>query len=365
MLIGPTRAARDVSVHQPRNLTKRNALTAGGFAAVLCALTAVGCSGDPSGGAGCTTDDECKGDRICVDRSCVDPGSQAGGHANAAGSSGHGGSGEAGRAAGSGAAAGAAGTTGPVYSGGVLDDPELEAACSRNCQARDAAGCTTAGSPDQCLAQCLLVDEQNYGYCWAEQTAQYSCLASGGYTCGSGYPQQKATCITESQALSACYQKAPCRRFCERVAGTECAPSSDCMTECTEQQTAFKDAICGSYYTQLLSCWGQSLTCNGSIPAVAPCGAAVAEVADCVGLRNHACDGYCWAAELSGCGSEDCVTNCRSQADETSCGYLYRRLVQCTYDSRELRMACEDGVPTPTAACDSERQQYETCKGTM
>ena len=78
-------------------------------------------------------------------------------------------------------------------------------------------------SLDQCLGQCLIIDEVNNGYCLDEQREQYACLAAGGYTCVSGYPQPEATCISELTALSQCQQLAPCRMFCEQVGG-ECAP---------------------------------------------------------------------------------------------------------------------------------------------
>jgi hypothetical protein len=338
----------------------------GATPALLLALALIELSGacggdDPpaaNSGGGCTTDIECKGTRICVDRQCVDPGGSAGDSADPDAavrgggiSSGAGGSGHAGT-----------GGSGAAGNGVIGDDPELEKACSKNCEARQAASCPmNTGSLDQCLAQCLVIDEQGYGYCLEEQTAQYACLASGGYACVSGYPQPKATCIAESQALSMCSQKAPCRRFCERAAG-KCAPAGDeCVTSCLAEQKGFSDALCGVYYSSLISCWGQSLTCNGDIPTIEPCGAIASEIADCIARRNHECDGFCWAAERMGCGSDACVTTCRAKADETTCGRMYRSLVECTYSSNELRMTCENGEPTPSAKCASAQQQYALC----
>lgn len=320
------------------------------FAGILGLAAASAACGDDSGGSdpeptgdGCTTDVECKGDRICVDRECIDP---AG--ADDAG---------VGRDAGSSAGRGGSGGT------AVVDDPELERACSLNCEARHAAACEmNIGSLDQCLGQCLVADEANQGYCLDEQRAQYACLASGGYTCISGYPQQRATCTAESLAVSMCAQMTPCRAFCAAAEG-ECAPSGEeCVTECLATQAGFADAICGIYYTQLLGCWARDLTCVDGKPSVESCGPAVAEVADCIGLRNHACDGFCWAAEQLGCGSEDCVATCMTQADDTSCGNYYRSVLECTYGNRELALTCEAGVPTPSATeCASAIEQYETC----
>jgi hypothetical protein len=326
------------------------------IAALLSCGFLLACGDDAASGSkgqGCTTDVECKGDRICVDKQCVDPEGSAGERS------------EAGSAAGSGGAghAGSGGIAAKGGSAGLPDDPELEEACSRNCEARQNAACPmNTGSLDQCLAQCLIVDEQGFGYCLDEQTAQYACLASGGYTCVSGYPQPKATCVSETQTLSMCSQKAPCRKFCERAQAGDCAPAGgDCATACLEKQNGFEDAICGIYYTQLLSCWGQSLTCNGDIPAIAPCGSAAAQVADCIARRKHPCDGYCWAAEALGCGSSSCVDSCRAKADESTCGRMYRSLVECAYTNNAIQMTCEAGEPTPSSACASVREQYTKC----
>jgi hypothetical protein len=339
------------------------------FSVVLALAAVSGACGDDEtaadSGEGCTTDAQCKGDRICVDRQCVDPGEgggvQSGNGGSAAGQSGTAAAGQGGSSSGSGGSGGSSGLGGAA-GGGVIDDPELENACIKNCQARQNAACSmNIGSLDQCMGQCLVIDEQSYGYCLDEQTAQYACLASGGYTCVSGYPQPKSTCVTESQALSSCSQKIPCRRFCARAAG-QCAPEGDaCVTACIAEQSSFADAICGVYYSQLLSCWGMSLTCDGDAPAVAPCGPYVAEVADCIGRRNHECDGICWAAERLGCGSDSCVTSCREKADATSCGSYYRSYLDCAFSSNALQLECVDGAPVPTAACASQQQQYTSC----
>jgi hypothetical protein len=344
------------------SLTKKSYNRFSSLLVTACLTLVVSC-GDDAGapGDGCTTDAECKGDRICVDRECVDPGPFGD-------RDGGGDPGSAGRGA---SAAGGRGSTtagrdaGNPGGGGsmVIDDPELERACGLNCEARAAASCAmNIGSVDQCMAQCLVIDEANRGYCLAEQRDQFACLASGGYTCISGYPQPKSTCVAESQALATCTQMAPCRTFCERAAG-ECAAEGDaCLTECMERQTGFEDAICGIYYMQLLACWGPDLTCDGDRPAIGSCGAQVAEIADCVGRRNHDCDGFCWAADQLGCGGADCTTTCMTTADEVRCGSYYRSVLDCAIGNRALQFTCEDGVPTPDpVACSSAIDQYTTC----
>lgn len=322
------------------------------------AMIALVACGDDSGGGigdGCSTDDECKGDRICVDQECVDPGGDGDGDGDADGGDGDG-DGDAGEGGSSGS--GANGGT-----GGRVDDPELEAACSASCEARDEAGCEMDLSLDQCLGQCLVIDEINNGYCLEEQTDQYACLAAGGYTCVSGYPQPQSTCIAELTALSQCQQQAPCRMFCDQAAG-ECAPEGeDCVTDCQAKQAGFEDAICGIYYSQLLSCWSlNGVTCDGDRPAVGACGPQVAEIADCIALRNTECEGYCWAAEALGCGSTECVTDCQAQLDHASCGSYYRSVIDCAIGSRQLSASCEGGELLPDATvCASQLDQFEMC----
>ena len=334
-------------------------------------------SRDAASGSGCTTDVECKGDRVCESGMCVDPttgapdGERDGGAGAGAGSGGgdRGDAGDlvdAGSSAGNGGS-GAAGSGGQSGSAGrpAIDDPALEEACSLSCEARKAAACEMdIGTLDQCLAQCLIVDETSDGYCHDEQRVHYACLASGGYSCISGYPQQKATCTAESIALAQCNQGAPCRAFCDLAAG-QCAPSGDaCLTACNDMQAGFDDAICGIYYTQLLSCWNRNGACEGEVTALEPCRAEVSGVADCIASRSEECEGFCWAADQLGCGSSDCVETCQPKTEHPSCGSYYRQVIDCTLGSRELFLDCEGGEPTPDAVeCASSLMQWETCMG--
>ena len=154
--------------------------------------------------------------------------------------------------------------------------------------------------------------------------------------------------------------------FCAQAAG-QCAPAGDgCLTSCNETQSGFEDAICGIYYTQLLSCWNRNGACAGDRPAIEPCRAEISEVADCIASRTHECDGFCWAADQLGCSSSDCVASCKTKTEEVSCGTYYRRVLDCTVGSRELLLSCDGGEPTPDALrCESEIMQWETCTQTM
>jgi hypothetical protein len=88
-------------------------------------------------------------------------------------------------------------------------------------------------------------------------------------------------------------------------------------------------------------------------------------VADCIGRRQHACDGYCWVAEALGCGSDTCAQACRTKAGETTCGRYYRSLVERAFEHNMIQMTCEAGEPTLSSACASEKEQYTKCMSGM
>lgn len=329
------------------------------LAVVVCA----GCLGGGSNGAsdgaafeGCGSDADCKGDRICVEGQCVDPGGGAGGSGAVADGGGAGGT-----DGGAVDPAMDAGTSVPP-SGEVIDDPLLEAACIADCEAKHAVACEMPfGSLDQCMGQCLVIDEYGHGYCRVEQRFHYACLAAGGYTCAAGYPQPKATCIAEATALSTCNQQVPCRHFCD-VAKGRCAPGgSMCFETCTATKTGFEDLICGYNYDSLLTCWTNDLVCDGDQPSIVGCEEHVAEIADCVGRRQTECDGYCWALDLLGCGSPTCVTSCTTKTEQPTCGYRYESLLRCAVQSNTLQVSCEAGKPVFGVECDSAKQEYDTC----
>lgn len=330
--------------------------------ALAIVVAACGGSSVSSSEASCITDSQCKGERICEDGVCVDP------HGTEPGAGGSGGS-----VSGTGGAGGSSSGKPPQAGNGVIDDPELEQACNLDCEARQTAACPmNTGSVDQCRAQCLVVDESSQGYCLDEMTARYACSASGGYTCVSGYAQPRSTCIAESTALSQCSQKIPCWSYCDKLPADCDAAGEGCFDSCTKDQMQFTDAICGVYYNQLLACWARGVTCTDGKPTVGSCGSAVSEVADCIGRRNHDCDGYCWAAETLGCGADDCVATCKAKTDAASCGSYYRNLIDCatsttsSSSSRDINLTCEAGQPVINASnCMSYLQQYDNCMMTQ
>lgn len=331
------------------------------LAMLVCAACLGGGSNGSSDGAtfeGCGSDADCKGDRICVEGQCVDP--SGGGGSAAMSVDAGGGTGGTGGVGGGGPDAGA--DTGTPPTGEVIDDPLLEAACIADCEAKHAVACEMSfGSLDQCMGQCLVIDEYGHGYCLVEQRAHYNCLAAGGYTCAAGYPQPKSTCIAEATALSACNQQVPCRHFCD-VAKDRCAPGGAmCFETCTASKAGFEDLICSYDYDRLLMCWTTDLMCNGDRPSVVGCEEAVAEIADCVSRRQTECDGYCWALDLLGCGSPTCVTSCTTKTEHPSCGYRYENLLRCAHQSNALQVSCQAGKPVFGVECDSAKQEYDSC----
>lgn len=338
---------------------QRTAFAVVGMFAAVCAACQGGGSPVAMTFEGCGSDADCKGDRICVEHECVSPGGGSGGSSATSVDAGGGRGGIGGSAPDPGVDAG--GSVPP--SGEPVDDPLLEAACIADCESKHAAGCEMqiGGSLDQCMGQCLVIDEYGYGYCRVEQRHHYACLAAGGYTCAAGYPQPKSTCIAEATELAACNQKIPCRRFCD-VAEGRCAPGGAmCFETCSATKSGFDDLICSYNYDSLLMCWTNDLVCDGARPSVVGCEESVAEIADCVGRRQTECDGYCTALDLLGCGSPTCVASCTTKTEQPMCGYRYESLLRCAVQSNALQVSCEAGKPVFAVECDSMKQEYDTC----
>ena len=332
---------------------------------LLAALT--GCTGGGGGGGGgdfegCGSDADCKGDRVCEEGMCVDPDP---GDGDGDSGDGDGDSGDGDGASGDGDGDTTSGD-GDGDGGGrpvPNDDPELEAACMRDCQARWDAACEMdIQSLDQCNAQCLIIDEANGGYCNGEQRAQYACLAAGGYSCVNGYARADSTCVLEQTAVSECAQHIPCWRLCDDTDGLCAADRDACVQDCDEDLAQLNDIACSHYYNQLLSCWGQQepLVCQGDRPTIEPCRSQAAEVADCMNNRQMPCEGFCWAAGMLGCG-DGCLATCQPRLDDPACGYEYERLLDCALSYNDLYLQCVNGTPAVTAECQGEITNYQSC----
>jgi hypothetical protein len=322
---------------------------------LLATLAFAGCPGSDGNGddptlPGCGSDADCKGDRICVDGNCVYPGA-AGGEGGSAGSAGEGG--------GSGGAGGS--SAGAGGSGGVTD-AELEAACIADCDAVSEAGCKQTNiTHDQCVASCLVLDSSLQGYCFEESRDYYACKAARGYECLNDRPIPHSSCVEEQAALTECTTARPCRKYCVTAVQEECAEDeSACVDQCLDDRKVL-DSSCGHDYDRLLLCWSEQLSCVGGRPSIAGCEEDAAEVADCIETHGEYCDGFCWAAELLGCGSAECIGDCKLKLGHDRCGSDYRSVLFCVVAYDALNMECRDGVPQPDGNCANEEQQYQQC----
>jgi len=347
-----------------------------GMSILFATALFVACGGDDGG---CGSDNDCKGDRICVDSECVDPNEErASGDLSETNESDEGsGSSQSGDSSGSGEEAGTggsegdngdAGTTqsegGSGGAGGGFDpaDEALEAACMADCDAMHLPECDEYTVPlDQCLASCLLLDASLNGYCFKEYENVYTCKAEGGYECLQDRPVPHASCTEQQNILTECRAEIPCRNYCETAVDEGCAQDeSSCLEQCKTDKTRLESAASG-YFDRLLNCWTQSLICENGRPSVSGCEDEIAETAWHVGVHDDWCSGYCWGAELLGCGSEQCENVCQTKMGESSCGSRYRSLLNCVVSLSSFNMICTDEGPEPSGSCVDEQASYDSC----
>ncbi len=346
--------------------------------AVIAALSATACSSDDDGTSlpGCGSDVDCKGDRVCENGQCVDPGATGGASGGSAGSGtdgeagnpgdggdsgGSGGEAAPGGSGGSGSAGETGGSSGTGGSDGV-DDPMLEAACIADCDAMTDAGCEeTLPSHDQCVASCLMLDASLQGYCFKETRDYYACKADGGYSCLDGRAIPHSSCIEEQTARTECTLAVPCRKYCVTAVEESCADDHQtCVEQCLDERKQL-DSSCAYDYDRLIACWTDRLICENGLPSPLECEEDLAEAAWCIGVHDEDCQGYCWAADILGCGSDTCVTDCREKMDDSRCGTYWRSALNCVLSLSTLNMSCSDGIPLPSGSCAAEVQSYDDC----
>ena len=113
---------------------------------------------------------------------------------------------------------------------------------------------------------------------------------------------------------------------------------------------------------QLLNCWSwdDGFSCNGDMPAVGACDEEVGDLADCMN-REESCQGFCWVADLLGCG-EGCLADCQAKSAHDFCGWDHDRLVECAADYDGVHISCEAGKPViDDQHCLSDRQDWQDC----
>jgi hypothetical protein len=242
------------------------------------------------------------------------------------------------------------------------DDEALEAACIADCEAMRIPGCEEyVISLDQCVASCLMLDASLNGYCFKEYELFYTCKAEGGYECLQDRPVPHSSCIEEQSALNECRDEIPCREYCKTAVDEGCAEDeSSCVEACMTTRTQLERSA-SSDFDRLLNCWSEFLICENGNPTVSGCEDEIAETAWHIGVYDDECSAYCWAADLLGCGSEECENVCQTKMSESSCGSRYRSLLNCVISLSSLNMICTDEGPEPSGSCIDDQDSYESC----
>ncbi|MFO0549870.1 MAG: hypothetical protein U0271_15865 [Polyangiaceae bacterium] len=216
---------------------------------------------------------------------------------------------------------------------------------------------------EQCQAQCGFLELQLDGQCVDEYSATFRCAADGGFECVNDNVVPKSACISESTALSQCLETMPCKKYCAEAVPAGCGSStSTCESECQTERDILNESLCDFEYDDLLQCWTDNgVTCVAGAPSPAGCDSEALQVANCLSF-DAMCDGWCWAADLYGCG-DGCAASCAAKIGDASCGSYYSSYLSCAM-SFEQTVACTGGELAPTA-CESERTQYESCVSGM
>lgn len=269
--------------------------------------------------------------------------------------------GKGGTSTGKGGTSGTAGTAGTATAD-LLDG--IGDACETDCDAQYALECAPAnGNTLTCQLSCAAQTTQLGDFCLAEYRDYVACRAEGGYDCVSSNPYPRSTCAVQQLAFSECTRHIGCKRYCQRVADLGCndAPFDECEAAC---ESADESLPADCYYSTETIAYCQvsaSAMCEDDHLAVpASCASSVITVAECFSdSTDELCDGWCWASDRLGCGSEDCKADCTAKKSPAECGSQWDSLLDCVlfFDDGE----CKDGALAGNGICDSEQSAYEAC----
>lgn len=291
-------------------------------------------------------------------------GGSATGGAGGTGGSGTGGS------SGSGGSKSGSGGSGAAATDDLLD--EIEGHCERNCESQYSLDCAPPSSNKLvCEASCVSQTAQLGDFCLREYADYVACQADGGHTCVQSTPYPNSTCVAQQLAFSQCVQHIGCKRDCKVAIDTGCTTTSheDCTAACIEDVGSLPDSgACSIYREQIAMCRATqpNPTCNGeSLLTPAACATWVLEVGSCVQEESGSyCDGWCYAAELLGCGGEDCAADCAAKAADETCGTAWNDVMDCGLFFGDA--ACtEDMGLMANSICDSDVQAYTACLSGM
>ncbi|HWP07896.1 MAG TPA: hypothetical protein VNN72_19260 [Polyangiaceae bacterium] len=279
------------------------------------------------------------------------------------GSAGKGGSsgtstGKGGTSTGKGGTSGSAGTATADLLDGIGD------ACETDCDAQYALDCAPAnGNTLTCQLSCAAQTTQLGDFCLAEYRDYVACRAEGGYDCVSSNPYPRSTCAVQQLAFSDCTKHIGCKRYCQRVADLGCndTPFDECEAACEAVDESLPEDCYYSTETIAYCQVSASAMCEDDHLAVpAACSSSVITVAECFSdSTDDLCDGWCWASDRLGCGSEDCKADCTAKKSPAECGSQWDSLLDCVlfFDDGE----CKDGALAGNGICDSEQSAYQSC----
>jgi hypothetical protein len=263
-----------------------------------------------------------------------------------------------GSSTGSGGTSGSAGTATSDLLDGIGD------ACERDCDAQYALDCAPVnGNTLTCQLSCAAQTTQLGDFCLGEYRDYVSCRAAGGYDCVSTTPYPRSTCAVQQLAFSECTKHIGCKRYCQRVADLGCndTPFDDCVTACESADESLPEDCYYSTETIAYCQVSGSAMCEGDHLATPPgCASSVLTIAECFSdSTSNLCDGWCWASDRLGCGSDDCKEDCTAKKSPAECGSQWDSLLDCVlfFDDG----ACDDGVLVGNGICDSEQNAYRTC----
>ena len=236
---------------------------------------------------------------------------------------------------------------------------EFEQACEDYCEGVKAADCEDEIIPvDNCGAACAVFAEQ-VGTCTQEFADAYGCAAEGGFECVNGRAFPKSACYGELTAQLECMQAAPCKDFCREATEGGCAGGSEeaCVSKCEADLASYEEtSSCDYRYEDVLECFGEGgLVCNGDQPGAGSCGYEVLDMGDCL-ANDNVCEGFCFAADLMGCGA-GCAADCETKQAAT-CASEHRNLLECHL--RDSQAMCTAGSLVG-GNCDYDQEQYDDC----
>jgi len=293
-------------------------------------LAVIGCGSEKASEAGCQTDDQCKEGRICVEGTCVYPGSD-GGYSGVTPSTGNGGT-----------TGGTAGSNGSSSNGGNTSQPSCTTHDSQSCYLGDVYWMNSCGEWEEQAIDCTDTQYCNAGAC-VEGEAQ--CDAQAAKTCYSDDVYWLDSCGNVGELFTDCSPTQYCQDSqCVEMA-SECTPHAS--KTCSDGDVYWRDS-CGSLeeiaencsstqYCNNADCVNQPLSCTPHASTICYDGDIYWE---------NSCGEREGVAES--CGTDETCENARCIVPEPSC------------NSHSTRI-CYDGDAYWQNSCGDREDISENC----